>query len=85
MKSNEFVHFPYRIGNFVWLWPNSEVVERMYNTQNKGVKVEIEGDDYSEQFRYYNPDHHEGPRHAQLEKDYYKWMKRILHFRPDVR
>ena len=56
----------------------------MYNTDKK-VKVTIEGDDYSEPYRYYNPDHHEGPRHAKLEKDYYKWMKRTLHFRPEVR
>ena len=57
----------------------------MYKDAHKDVKVTVEGDDFDSKFRYYTPDHHEGPRHAKLEKDYYKWMKRILHFRPEVR
>ena len=74
----------FRVGKFLWLWPKTEVVEKMYNTDKK-VKVTVEGDDFDSKFRYYTPDHHDGPRHAKLEREMYKWMKRILHFRPEVR
>ena len=62
------------------------MIQKALQEQIKGIKVELDNaDDFYEKYRYYTPDHHEGPKHAKLEKDYYKWMKRSLHFRPQVR
>jgi len=71
----------FRNGRTMWLWPRTEILKPIM--KSKGLN--IEGDDYSSNFRGYNPiDHASGEAHGKLEKDYVKWMKRKLEFKPSI-